>query len=140
MSESRRPSGGRSQRQLRVGEAIRHALSEIFEREQFRDPDLANATITVTEVRVSPDLRNATAFVLPLGGKGGDELVEALGRAAPFLRKRLGGKMTLRRLPHLAFEADASFDNADRISELLRRAESDRAGVADDDDEGRDGP
>ena len=135
MSEPKRPSTGRSQRQLRVGESIRHALSAIFEREEFRDPVLAATTVTVTEVRVSPDLRNATAFVLPLGGETDPELVEALGRATPFLRKRLGEKMTLKRLPQLAFERDVSFDNADRISELLRQVATDGPG----DGGGRDG-
>lgn len=134
MSQAKRPSGGRSQRQLRVGESIRHALSAIFEREEFRDPVLAAIRVTVTEARISPDLRNATVFVLPLGGAGGAELVEALRRAAPFLRMRLGERMTLKRLPQLSFELDTSFDYADRISALLRGAAAEDADRRDDED------
>lgn len=136
MSEPKRPPAGRSQRQLRVGESIRHALSAIFEREEFRDPVLAAVRVTVTEARVSPDLRNATVFVLPLGGGGGTELVEALRRAAPFLRARLGERVTLKRLPLLSFELDTSFDYADRISALLRGTAAAGARREDEDPDG----
>jgi ribosome-binding factor A len=91
--KNRRPGKGPSQRQLRVGELLRHALAEILEREEFRDPVLADATVTVTEVRASPDMRNATVFVMPLGGRDGTEIVAALRRAAPFLRRRLGARL-----------------------------------------------
>lgn len=111
-----------SQRQLRVGELVRHALSSILEREGFRDPVLAQASVTVTEVRVSPDLAHATAFVVPLGGKQGPAVVAALRRAAPYLRRKLGDAVELRRIPALSFEADTSFDHAQRISELLRES------------------
>lgn len=115
---------------------LRHALSEILDREEFRDPVLADATVTVTEIRVSPDLRNATAFVVPLGGEGDPELLTALRRAAPFLRKRLGSSVSLKRLPQLSFETDDSFDHADRISALLRGVDPGPA----DEDGGQDGP
>ena len=106
MSRSRgRPP---SQRQLRVGEEIRHALSEVLGEASLRDPDLAGAAITVTEVRLSPDLKNATAFVMPLGG------------AEPFLRGELARRLKLRFTPRLGFEPDLSFDNAGRIDALLR--------------------
>ena len=111
-----------------MGELIRHSLSTLFEREQFRDPVLAEASVTVTEVRVSPDLRNATAFIMPLGGEGTEEVLAALRHAAPYLRRRLGQHVTLKRLPALAFEADGSFDYADHISDLLRAVEPDTDG------------
>lgn len=109
-----------SQRQLRVGEEIRHALSAILLRGDIRDPDLKDASITVTEVRVSPDLRKATAFIVPLGGDRSPEILEALKRAAPFLRAQVSHAVRLRFAPLLSFQLDTSFDNADRISRLLR--------------------
>lgn len=77
-------SKSRSQRQLRIGEVIRHVLVQLIDRGEANDPGLDGVSITVTEVRVSPDLRNATAFVMPLGGTGSDEILESLNRAAPF--------------------------------------------------------
>ncbi len=109
-----------SQRQLRVGEELRHALARIFERGEFRDPGLSGLTVTVTEVRISPDLRNATAFVIPLGG--GDNtagVVEALNRAQPFVRRQIAKAVKLKYLPGLNFKADPSFDEARRIDDLL---------------------
>ncbi len=122
----RRPSdkesrGGHSQRQLRVGEEIRHLLAELLERGNMRDPDLRDATITVTSVDVSPDLRNATAFVMPLGGKDSEKILAALKRAAPWFRGRVGEKAGLRSAPDIRFRLDRTFDEADRIGALLRR-------------------
>jgi len=116
---ARQGSGEKSQRQLRVGELLRHELTKILERGIIRDPDLADVAITVSEIRVSPDLRNATAYVMPLGGKNCDIVLEALRRAAPFFRRSLAGRLTLKYVPNLLFEADATFDYADRIHELL---------------------
>ena len=113
-------SKSRSQRQLRIGEVVRHVLVDLIDRGEANDPGLDGVTITVTEVRVSPDLRNATAFVMPLGGSGSDEILESLNRAAPFFRRRVASEVDLRRLPSLSFELDASFDNADHIDILLR--------------------
>lgn len=109
---------GPSQRQLRVGEEIRHALSDIFRRGEFRDPVLHDLNVTVTEVRISPDLKNATAFVLPLGG-GHPELIEALNRAGPYLRGVIAREVRLQHTPRLGFEADTSFDYASKIDRLL---------------------
>jgi ribosome-binding factor A len=114
---------GRSQRQLRVGEALRHALVRIFERAHFRDPDLIDISVTVTEVRVSPDLRNATAFVLPLAGANQETVIAALRRAVPYLRGQLAREVELRLVPALAIELDTSFDYARHIDSLLRQAE-----------------
>ncbi len=109
-----------SQRQLRVGEEVRHALAWIFERGEIRDPGLGGAAVTVTEVRISPDLRNATAFVIPLGGDHVTEVIEALNRAAPYVRRRVGRAVKLRHLPNLNFVADTTFDEAARIDDLLK--------------------
>ena len=108
-----------SQRQLRVGEEIRHALADLFRRGDFHDPELAELNVTVTEVRISPDLRNATAFVTPLGGGPMDETLTALRRAAPFLRGQIARVINLRHAPTLSFEADTSFDYAGRIDAIL---------------------
>jgi len=113
-------SGGQSQRQLRVGEMLRHALSAILNRGDLRDPELAGKSVTVSEVRMSPDLRNATAFVQPLGGGDIDKVIAALGRAAPFLKRQIASEVELRYVPSLKFEADSSFDYAERIDTLLK--------------------
>ena len=109
----------RSVRQLRVGEELRHILSEILARGDLRDPDLVGRSITVSEVRVSPDMRNATAFVLPLGGGEEDAVVTALGRAAAYLRNEVWRKLHLKYLPQLSFLRDTSFDTARDIDKLL---------------------
>ena len=114
-------SGGRapSQRQLRVGESLRHGLALVLARADFADPDLAGTSITVTEVRVSPDLKQATAFVTPLGGEAMAASVKALNRATGFIRARLAEEVVLKSLPRLSFKADQSFDQADRMRGLL---------------------
>ncbi|MEC9153945.1 MAG: 30S ribosome-binding factor RbfA [Pseudomonadota bacterium] len=117
MAKNKQPS----QRQLRVGEALRHALSGILGRGKLRNPTLRNVSITVTEVRTSPDLKNATAFVMPLGGEAADEIVEALGKAAPYLRSTVAREVELRHVPRLQFEVDRSFGQADHIDSLLRQ-------------------
>jgi len=86
----------------------------------LRDPALEGVSLTVAEVRVSPDLRNATAFVMPLGGDNAAEITAALNHAAPFLRRQLGKVITMRYLPRLSFEADVAFDHGERIENLLR--------------------
>jgi ribosome-binding factor A len=118
-NKARQDSGEKSQRQLRVGELVRHALTQILDRGIVRDPDLAGVAITVSEIRVSSDLRNATAYVMPLGGDDCEIVVEALRRAAPFLRRNLAARLDLRYVPNLLFEADATFDYAGRINQLL---------------------
>jgi ribosome-binding factor A len=108
-----------SQRQLRVGEEIRHALAWTLERGEVHDPGLAERAVTVTEVRVSPDLRRATAFVMPLGGADVEAALAALGRARGFLRRRVAHEVTLRYVPELSFRLDPSFAAADHITQLL---------------------
>ena len=90
-----------SQRQLRVGEEVRHALSAIFERGNFRDPILINTIITVTEVRVTPDLRCGRVFIVPLGGKNTEEVLKSLTRCKSYLRKEIGKRLQLRSIPNL---------------------------------------
>ena len=118
---SEREKKGPSQRQLRVGEEVRHILAELLERGDMRDPELRGASITVTAVDVSPDLRNAIAFVMPLGGQNEERLLAALRRAAPWFRARVGEKAQLRHAPEIRFQVDRTFDEADRIGALLRR-------------------
>lgn len=111
-----------SQRQLRAGELVRHALTDILAREDLRDPDLAGVIITVGEVRCSPDLRHASVFVSPLGNdseEGRAGLAAALNRAAAFLRGRLGRQIEMKFTPELRFIADASYDEATAIDRLL---------------------
>src|SRR5690242_19592581 len=118
----RKPStpGSPSTRPLRVGEEIRHALAEILARGELRDPALAGRSITVSEVRVSPDLMRATVFVTPLGGGDAAGVVKALNHAAPFLRGQVVKAVKLRRAPDLSFTPDMSFDYAQRIEDALR--------------------
>lgn len=112
--------GGQSQRQLRVGEELRHALDRICREAGFRDPALADADITITEVRISPDLKNATVFVLPFGGGDAAALAKALARAEPYLRRETAKLVQLRHAPNLRFAPDLSFDEADRINRALK--------------------
>jgi ribosome-binding factor A len=115
-----------SQRQLRVGEELRHALARIFERGTLRDPALLGVVVTVTEIRVSPDLKSATAFVMPLGGAHATQVLEGLARSAGYLRRELAKAVPLRFAPNLSFALDNSFDHASRIDALLRRPEVER--------------
>lgn len=112
-----------TQRQLRVSEEIRHVLAEIFARNEFRDPDLATSVITVTEVRISPDLRRATAFVARLGRTDIDALLPALKRAAPYLRGQLAHALRLRVAPDLSFQPDRTLEEATKINRLLHAPE-----------------
>lgn len=116
---SRQRNREHSQRQLRVGEELRHGLAELLERGDMRDPVLRETRITVTMVDVSPDLRNALAFVVPLGGEHADEVLAAMRRAAPYFRNRLAKMIDLRFAPEIRFELDRSFDHAARIDRLL---------------------
>lgn len=131
------PAHAASQRQLRVGEELRHALAGLLRPGELRDPALREANVTVTEVRVSPDLKNATAFVMPLGGSHAAEIMAGLKRSAPFLKARLARAVELRQVPNLAFAIDTAFDSAERIAALLHSPTVERdlhPESADDDD------
>ncbi|MCE2491401.1 MAG: 30S ribosome-binding factor RbfA [Alphaproteobacteria bacterium] len=119
----KRRSSEASQRQLRVGEELRHALADVFGRGILRDPAIVDRSITVTEVRPSPDLRNATAFVIPLGGGDSIDLLEALRRCAPFLTREVSKRVHLKFAPRLNFVLDDSFDRVDKIDSILRSPE-----------------
>lgn len=110
---------GPSQRQLRAGELVRHALVDILAREEFQDPALKGVSVTVSEVRPSPDLRQATVFCAPLGGGDAAAMAKALNRAAGHLRGLLGREITMKFTPRLTFEPDLSFDEAARMGALL---------------------
>lgn len=115
--------GGRkppSTRQLRAGELIRRALIEVLAEGHLRDPALAGASVTVSEARLSPDMKHAFAFVLPLGGLDGPEIVAALRRARSFLRGEVARRVDLRHAPELHFELDRSFDEGAKLETLLR--------------------
>ena len=110
---------GPSQRQLRVGEDIRHALSDMFMRGEVVDPDL-NTPITVSEVRISPDLKNATAYIMPLNGENREKVMEALIRNVGIIRKFVSDRIILRFAPRIAFKLDYSYDEAAKIDRLLK--------------------
>jgi len=117
----KKPAAAPTQRQLRVGEEIRHVLAEVFARHEFRDPDLATAEITVTEVRIGPDLKHATVFVARLGRSDIDALLPALARASVYLRGRVAHALRLRTAPELSFQPDVALEHAMAIERLLHR-------------------
>jgi ribosome-binding factor A len=114
-------AGGSSQRQLRVGEQVRHALSEVMQRGEVEDDLLWAAVLSVSEVRMSPDLKIATAFVSPMGAADSEAVVDALNRHARFIRGRLSPALRqMKFMPEIRFRLDTSFENFARIDELLR--------------------
>lgn len=124
MAKNRFPDqSGPSQRQLRVGELIRRTLSDVLNRGDIHDPDLNGLSITVSEVRASPDLKIATAYVLPLGGGHRDEAIAALKRNKYELRRALSKEMTLKFAPDLRFVIDETFDRMDETRRLFARDE-----------------
>ncbi len=112
-------SSGPTQRQLRAGELTRHALVEIMRESEITDTDLEGVSVTITEVRMSPDLRHAVCFVEPLGGQSSDIIVAALNRHAKFLRGRLGRNIDMKFTPALKFLHDESFNEATRMNRLF---------------------
>jgi ribosome-binding factor A len=119
--KNRASSGsGPSQRQLRVGELVRHALAEILARGDLPDPALSKVMITVPEVRMSPDLKIATCYVMPLGGKDPKAAIDALATNAKPLRGEIARRVELKFVPELRFRIDTSFEEGDRIDALLR--------------------
>jgi len=118
--QHRESAAGPSQRQLRVGEAVRHAIAEVFTHGQVHDPVLEGHLITVPEVRMSPDLRLATIYVMPLGGRDAEAVIAALERNKRFLRGGGGRKDNLKFAPDIRFRVDERFEEAERIEKLLR--------------------
>ena len=117
--QSAHQGAGPTQRQLRAGELVRHALAEILREEEFHDPALHGVSVTVTEVRVSPDLRHALCFVEPLGGVHAAEVVDGLNRVSRYLRGLLGRAVELKFTPDLRFMHDESFNEAARMERLF---------------------
>ena len=124
-----------SQRQLRVGEELRHVISGVLARGEIRDPDVQGVVITVTEVRASPDLKYATVFIAPLGGGDVEAILEGLKRSAKYVRGRVARQVRLRNTPQLVFEVDTSFDTGSHIDSLLHRPEVKRDLELDDVDD-----
>ncbi|PLP59516.1 30S ribosome-binding factor RbfA [Mesorhizobium loti] len=121
---NRQQSSGPSQRMLRVGEQVRHALSEILQRGDVRDDLIETTVISVSEVRMSPDLKIATAFVSPLGAKDTKAVIEALNRNARFIRGRISPALRqMKYMPEFRFRLDTSYDNFSKINELLHSPE-----------------
>ena len=110
-----------SQRQLRVGELIKQSLGQIFLRDEAKVPILETKNITVTEVRMSPDLKNARAYVIPLGGKDTDKVVDILTECSHLIRKALSKKIDMKFLPKVSFVGDKSFDYAEKIEKLIEK-------------------
>ena len=144
-SSSRRPpargghaQAGPSQRQLRVGEALRHALAEVLNRNEIRDPDLDGVSVTITQVKPSPDMRYATVYCEPLGGENAKAVVNALNRHKGFLRGEMGHRITMKFTPELRFVEDESFAEAQKIEDILKSPAVQRDLAARDENEDSD--
>src|ERR1700744_3580474 len=140
---SRRPSQSRrelgpSQRQLRVGEALRHALADVLYRNEIRDPDLDGVSVTITQVKPSPDMRYATVYCEPLGGKNAQAIVTALNRHKGYLRGEMGKRIAIKFTPELRFVEDQSFAEAQKIEDILKSPEVQRDLAASDEIEDAD--
>tara|TARA_B100001123_G_scaffold115119_1_gene134273 strand:+ start:153 stop:521 length:369 start_codon:yes stop_codon:yes gene_type:complete len=110
-----------SQRQLRVGELIKQSLGQIFLKDEAKVPLIETKNITVTEVRMSPDLKNARAYVIPLGGKNSEKIVNILTEFSHSIRKALSKKVDMKFLPKVSFVSDKSFDYAEKIEKLIQK-------------------
>jgi ribosome-binding factor A len=141
MSRHRSPAheAGPSQRQLRVGETLRHAIAEILARGEVRDPDLEGVSVTVTQVKPSPDMRHALIYCEPLGGRNADRVIAALNRHRGFIRGLLGQLIRLKFTPELRFAEDESFAEAEKIETILKSAKVQRDLKSGDEVEGGDG-
>ena len=137
--DTHKPAGP-SQRMLRVGELVRHALSAVFARGEIEDPLLEGKVITVPEVRMTPDLKLANAYIMPLGGEGAEDVVAALNRHHKFIRGRIAPELDLKFAPDLKFYVDNTFDEFGKIDAILRsdRVQRDLAHDSDEDEKGSD--
>jgi ribosome-binding factor A len=136
MSKRFQQSSGPSQRALRAGELVRHALAEVLSRGEVHDPVIQGHMITVPEVRMSPDLRQATAYVMPLGGRDAKDVLAALERNKKFLRGEVARRVNLKFAPEIRFRLDERFDEAERIEKLLRTPQVQRDLAREDGEEG----
>jgi ribosome-binding factor A len=131
----RAPTSGPSQRALRAGEVIRHAIADILSRGEVHDPVIEGHMITVPEVRMSPDLKLATIYVMPLGGRDEQAVLDALERNKRFLRGEIAHRVNLKFAPDIRFRLDERFDEAERVEKLLRTPQVKRDLEGADDDE-----
>src|SRR5580704_9322625 len=133
-------SNGPSQRQLRVGEMLRHALAEVLRENDIRDPDLDGVSVTITQIKPSPDMRYATVYCEPLGGENAKQIIAALNRHKGFMRGEMGHRITMKFTPDLRFVEDESFAEAQKIETILKSPEVQRdiASSSDDDDDSDD--
>lgn len=138
-SARRAASQGPSQRQLRVGEMLRHALADVLRENDIRDPELGGVSVTITQVKPSPDMRYATVYCEPLGGENAKAIVAALNRHKGFLRGEMGHRIAMKFTPDLRFVEDESFAEAQKIETILKSPEVQRDLAADDNDEDEDG-
>jgi ribosome-binding factor A len=129
---------GPSQRQLRVGEMLRHALADVLRENDIRDPDLDGISVTITQIKPSPDMRYATVYCEPLGGGNAKEIVAALNRHKGFLRGEMGHRITMKFTPDLRFVEDESFAEAQKIETILKSPEVQRDLAAPEDDQEED--
>ncbi|WP_298425718.1 30S ribosome-binding factor RbfA [Rhodoblastus sp.] len=136
MSRTHHKGGEPSQRMLRVAELIRHAMAQLLSRGEINDPELAGLVVTVPSVKMSPDLKLATIYVMPLGGKAQEQIVAILDRHKKYLRTEIAHQVNLKYAPEIRFRVDESFANADRIDALLQSAKvaRDLSAPAPDDD------
>ena len=133
---SKATSSAPSQRMLRVGEQVRSALTQVLQRREISDPLIDSAVISISEVRMSPDLKIATAYVTPLGNKDHDQIVAALNRNARFIRGKIGPSLRqMKYMPEVRFRDDTSFENFRKIDELLKSPEVQRDLGKQEDDE-----
>ncbi|HEV2651586.1 MAG TPA: 30S ribosome-binding factor RbfA [Rhizomicrobium sp.] len=135
MSRQRHSSNDRngpSQRQLRVGEMLRHALADVLRRGDIRDPDLNGVSVTITQIKPSPDMRHATVFCEPLGGQNAKQVIAALNKHKGYLRGEMGREIAMKFTPELRFVEDESFAEAQKIDDLLRSSRVARDLGADD--------
>jgi ribosome-binding factor A len=135
MSRQRHSSNDRngpSQRQLRVGEMLRHALADVLRRGDIRDPDLIGVSVTITQIKPSPDMRYATVFCEPLGGQNAKHVIAALNKHKGYLRGEMGREIAMKFTPELRFVEDESFAEAQKIDDLLRSSRVARDLGADD--------
>ena len=137
-NHTRSANAGPSQRQLRVGEMLRHALADVLRRGDLRDPDLAGVSVTITQVKPSGDMRHATVFCEPLGGKNAKPIIAALNRNKGYLRGEMGHLITMKFTPELRFLEDESFAEAQKIETLLKSPVVQRDLSAPDSDDSQD--
>ncbi|MBO0332585.1 30S ribosome-binding factor RbfA [Sneathiella sp. CAU 1612] len=124
MAQSKRGPRTASKRQLRVGEELRHVIAEILSRDLIHDPDVAGASVTISEVKPSPDMRNATVYVTSLGGVNEEAVIAGLNRTAGVIQGEMGRQLTMKFTPRLVFRKDDSFAYGSHIDELIRKNQS----------------